>query len=511
MKRILYILMGLFAMAACEETKVEEPQKVPMNLTLDKTELEFTAEGGTLEFKVLSAQDKPAFSPWDDWYELEKGEWSNHSMTVKVKASANETTEERTGKISVVCGEDKVYVEIRQAAGSGSGGGGSNFDPVPDPTDNAAWKMSAKLGIGWNLGNHFDAHNNGVSGETFWGNPKATAQTFKKVKAAGFSTVRIPVTWLGHIGEAPEYKIEDAWLDRIAEVVGYAEAAGLNVILNMHHDGADSKYWLNIKSAAQNPAVHQQILDQIEAMWSQIAWKFQDKGDFLIFEAFNEIHDGGWGWGANRNDGGKQYKCLNEWNQMFVSTVRGAGSQNNMERILGIPAYSTNVDLAIEGLEMPVDYLENRLMISVHCYDPYDYTLPANYSEWGHTAAASKKVPGDNEGDLRKSFVKLYDNYISKGIPVYFGEFGCVNRATLREQAFQQYYLKYFAKLSKVYGVPSVIWDNGAKGHGNEKHAFIDHGTGEYCSPEAEAAMKALVGSYNDDRTLEQVYNNAPR
>ena len=91
------------------------------------------------------------------------------------------------------------------------------------------------------------------------------------------------------------------------------------------------------------------------------------------------------------------------------------------------------------------------------------------------------------------------------------GEFGCVNRATAREQVFQQYYLKYYAKLAKTYGVPSIIWDNGAKGAGNEKHAFIDHGTGEYCSPEAEAAIKAMVGSYNDDLTLENVYNNAPR
>ena len=91
------------------------------------------------------------------------------------------------------------------------------------------------------------------------------------------------------------------------------------------------------------------------------------------------------------------------------------------------------------------------------------------------------------------------------------GEFGCVNRATAREQAFQQYYFKYYAKLAKTYGVPSVLWDNGAKGAGNERHAFLDHGTGEYCSPEAEAAIKALIGSYNDDLTLDEVYNNAPK
>ena len=150
-------------------------------------------------------------------------------------------------------------------------------------------------------------------------------------------------------------------------------------------------------------------------------------------------------------------------------------------------------------------------MVSVHCYDPYDYTLSAVKSEWGHTAEDSKKVAGDNEGDLQKVFEKLYVHYVSQGIPVYLGEFGCVNRSSDREQAFQQYYLKYYAKLSKTYGVPCLVWDNGAKGHGEECSAFLNHGTGEYASPEAKAAMQALVGSYVNSLTLRDVYRNAPK
>ena len=369
--------------------------------------------------------------------------------------------------------------------------------------------MAARLGMGWNLGNHFDAHNNGVSGETAWGNPKATQATFTKLRAIGFKTVRIPVTWLGHIGAAPEYKIEEAWLNRVAEVVGYAESAGLNVIINMHHDGADSNHWLDIKTAAKDQEVQKQIVAQVKAMWTQIAEKFRDKGDFLIFEAFNEIHDGGWGWGENRSDGGKQYACLNEWNQTFVDAVRAAGG-SNASRVLGIPAYCTNVDIALESFQMPDDTVKDKLMISVHCYDPHEYTLTAKYSEWGHNAAASKKAPGDNEAELRRVFEKLYPNYVSKGIPVYFGEFGCVNRATGREQQFQQYYLKYFTKLAALNGVPSVIWDNGAAGAGNEKHAFVNHASGEFCSEEARAAIQAMIGSYTDSRSLDDIYDSSP-
>ena len=505
MKIIFALFAAMMAISACGPEDTPKAENIP--LEIDSKTLTFDAEGGEKTFTATTSEQLYVV-PGDSWVKVRKGTAdAAHKTVVSVTVSPNPDVEERSTRISVVAGEEKQYVEVGQS--------GKVVEPepgpvVPVPEDNTAWKMASKLGIGWNLGNHFDAHNNGLSGETFWGNPKATQATFNKIKAAGFSTVRIPVTWLGHIGEAPDYQIEEAWLNRVAEVVGYAEAAGLNAIVNIHHDGADSKFWLDIKTAAINPAVHEQIKEQIAAMWSQIAKKFADKEDFLIFESFNEIHDGGWGWGANTKDGGKQYTCLNEWNQAFVDAVRATGG-NNANRILGVPAYCTNVDIAIESFVMPKDNVADRLMISVHCYDPSKYCLEASYSEWGHTAAESKKAPGDNEADLRKVFEKAYETYISKGIPVYLGEFGCVNRSTVREQAFQQYYLKYFAKLAKTYGIPPVIWDNGAKGAGNECHAFIDHGTGDWCSAEAQAAIKAMIGSYNDSLTLEQIYNNAPK
>ena len=508
MKQILYILTALFLIAGCGP---DDPQTETVRLSVDKTSLEFTAEGGDQTFTV-TASEQVYIVPGENWLKFKKGAaGSDYKATVTITAEANTATEPRQTRISVVAGEEKHYVDVTQAAAEKTEPGPGPDGPiVPENDGNLAWKMAERLGIGWNLGNQFDAHNNGVSGETVWGNPKASPQTFTKVKAAGFSTVRIPVTWMGHFGEAPEYKIEEAWIDRVAEVVGYAEEAGLNVIINMHHDGADSKYWLDIKSAAANTTIQARILEQITALWTQIAVKFQDKGSFLMFEAFNEIHDGGWGWGTNRGDGGKQYKCLNEWNQAFVDAVRAAGGENE-NRFLGIPAYCTNVDIAIESMVLPKDKVLGKQMVSVHCYDPFDYTLSAKYSEWGHTAAASKKVPGDNEDDLKKVFEKLYVHFVSQGTPVYLGEFGCVNRSTEREQAFQQYYLKFFAKLSKTYGVPCLLWDNGAKGYGEECSAFINHGNGEYSSPEAKAAMQALVGSYVNSLTLSDVYRNAPK
>ena len=120
--------------------------------------------------------------------------------------------------------------------------------------------------IGWNLGNALDANNNGVSSETAWGNPKITQTLLTKVKEAGFQVVRIPITWLGHIGNAPNYTIEESFLNRVSEVVGYAKNAGLKAIINIHHDGADSAHWLNIKDAATNSSTNTAIKNQLYSM-----------------------------------------------------------------------------------------------------------------------------------------------------------------------------------------------------------------------------------------------------
>ena len=91
------------------------------------------------------------------------------------------------------------------SCGGGSGGSAAPAPtptpaPAPAPAPTLAAVTAADLGTGWNLGNVLDAVNgNGIphatSQETFWGNPAANQQLFDAVAAAGFKSVRVPVTW----------------------------------------------------------------------------------------------------------------------------------------------------------------------------------------------------------------------------------------------------------------------------------------------------------------------------
>ena len=385
-------------------------------------------------------------------------------------------------------------------------------------TDNEAIEFALRMGIGWNLGNQLDAHIDGVSGETFWGNKEATQQTFNGVAKAGYKSVRIPVTWMGHIGPAPTYTIERGWMDRVAELVSMAHKAGLIVIINIHHDGYGAEtdvvrkgnHWIDLPGAVADPEKNQRIKQELTMVWLQIAQRFQNEGDYLVFETLNEIQDGGWGGGANRTDGGAQYRVLNEWNQVCVDAIRAGGGQNET-RYIGVPGYVASPDLTVENLVLPTDVVENRLMVAVHSYDPWDYAGSAKYNEWGHTGV--DVVPGADENAYVGMLNRLYNMYVRRGIPVYFGEFGAVRRASQADEEFRLYYFRYICKAMRDRKMVALYWDNGNSKTGDDGFGVINHATGRFIG-NGEQAVRAMVDSWeNTDPayTLQSIYNSAPK
>lgn len=456
------------------------------------------AAGGAVQVKLKANGDVSCTV--NDWW-ITASRSTMNEMIFDFTVAENRATVERIGSITLTLGDIVETVTIKQLAGAGLATG--------DLTSGDPRVVAAALGLGWNLGNQFDAHNNGVASETAWGNPRASQKLFDAVAASGIRTVRIPVTWLGQFGSAPDYTINKDYLDRVAEVVGYAENAGLNAIINIHHDGADGAHWLDIKGAANDAAKNTEVKKQIAAMWTQIAERFKDKGPWLIFESFNEIHDGGWGWGANRNDGGKQYRTLNEWNQTFVDAVRATGG-NNATRYVAVPGYVTNPELTMENLVLPTDPAQ-KTIVAVHFYDPNEYTLNAKFSEWGHTGK-DKESWGD-EQNVRDVFSKLKAKYVDNGIPVYIGEMGNVNRSTDRARKFRLYYMEYVAKAACDNGLAPIIWDNGAQSAGHECSGLFNRTTGNFYDDGGDviSVMVKALTTDSPDYTLDTVYNSAPK
>ena len=198
-------------------------------------------------------------------------------------------------------------------------------------------EITSAMGMGWNLGNQLEASNSGIPSETAWGNPVITEELIKTVKEQGFKTVRIPVSYLLKIGDAPDYKINDEWLNRVQEVVDYVVNNDLYAVVNMHGDGyyTVDKGWL---LCVEDDEKQVEIKAKYEAVWKQIAERFKDYDEHLIFESMNEEFDNTYG-----KPNPKGYENINAYNQIFVDTVRKTGS-NNSKRWLLLPGWNTNIE-----------------------------------------------------------------------------------------------------------------------------------------------------------------------
>lgn len=347
-------------------------------------------------------------------------------------------------------------------------------------------ELLAKLRLGWNLGNSLDVPN----GETAWGNPRATPELFATVAKAGFKLVRIPVTWAQHLGPAPSYVIEQSWLDRVEEVVGFARSAGLYSIINLHHDGADGMKeagWLSLKDAngktteENNAAVKAQFV----AVWTQIARHFAKQGEELMFESMNEVHDG-YGKADPRH-----IEIVNDLNQAFVNLVRASGG-NNGKRHLIVPGYNTNIDETLRGFKLPTDSAKNRLILSVHCYDPYLYALMGQTHTWGR--ASPGRDDWGQEDYIVAQFDKLKSRYVDQGVPVIIGEYGAVQQDGYED--YRRYYMEYVTKAAVDRGLVPVYWDNGDRG--GRGFALIDRGSNSVVQPKVmEAMLRAATSSYS--------------
>ncbi|MGM9757295.1 MAG: cellulase family glycosylhydrolase [Candidatus Cryptobacteroides sp.] len=507
MRRILLLLATMSLTLSCQSTENPTPEKVVLAISPEVIEAE--AAGGVFKVNAVCGE-KPYIVGQSDWCEVTPSSVMNNACELTVNVSANDTYEPRSVQFSVVCADMKKYLKVNQAAAQED----LSFLDTPALPDNNAISLSRKLGYGWNLGNQMDAMVGGVSGETYWGNEKCTQATFDNLKSKGFSTVRIPVTWMGHIGDAPEYAVETAWLDRVAEIAGYAKKAGLNAIVNVHHDDSPESGWLCVHKAASDADYKKDMMARYKALWEQVARKFAEEGEWLIFEGYNELQDGGWGFGGNLTDGGKQYAVINEIAQTFVTTVRATGG-NNADRYLSILGYSANPSLTASNLVLPTDSAADRLIVSVHFYDPSGYALGQNsaYTEWGHTGADGKKDPNHSEKNVIDTFRMLKDKYLDKNIPVYIGECGAVNREDERAKSFQRYWFEFVFKAAREYGLCPIVWDNGARSSGNESFGYIDHADGSFINdsrPVIDIMYKAF-NTTDPSYTIKSVYDNAPR
>jgi endoglucanase len=197
--------------------------------------------------------------------------------------------------------------------------------------------LSKKLGRGINLGNALEAPAEGA-----WG-VKLKAEYFKAIKDAGFATVRLPIRWSAHAEEKAPYTIERAFAERVDWAIEQEFKNGLNIIVNVHH----------YEEINLTPDEH---LPRLQGLWAQIAARYKDQSDQLLFELFNEPHD----------------KLTDDkWNAAIPHLLSAVRKTNPRRAVVLGPA-SYNAIRALDKLELPAE--DRCLILTVHYYEPFHFT-----------------------------------------------------------------------------------------------------------------------------------------
>ena len=328
-----------------------------------------------------------------------------------------------------------------------------------------ALEATRLMGNGINLGNTLEACDNNVgiktnaplSYETYWGQPKTTQAMIDGMKAAGFDTIRIPVAWMTnatHLYEG-DYTIDADYMDRVEEVVRYARKAGMYVIINDHWDGG--WYGMFGSESAETRAL---AMEAYKGMWQQIAERFRDYSDYLIFESANEELGGRFDENSplycsdsvvTYLTDDERYALTNEINQTFVDVVRATGG-NNATRFLLIAGYSTNIDQTCDDrFQMPKDTADSKLMVSVHYYDPWSYcgaSSAASATKWGKVS--------DYEY-LDQQLAKM-TKFTEAGYGVVIGEYGALPGSDGLKDNTLAYHTAFLDACTK-YNLTNCLWD----------------------------------------------------
>jgi endoglucanase len=332
-----------------------------------------------------------------------------------------------------------------------------NTSPLPpDPsgmTSNAV-QLAAKFKLGFNIGNTLEA----IGGETAWGNPQVTQAFVDKVKASGFTAIRIPCSFDQYANQSTA-KIQDAWLERVRQVVQYCVNNGLYVILNIHWDGG----WLenNVTTRAQSAVNAKQ-----KAFWEQIATKMRDFDEHVMFASANE---------PNVSDA-TGMSVLLSYHQTFVNAVRSTGGRNTY-RVLVLQGPSTNIDHSSNLMNtLPNDPTPNRTMVEIHYYEPFQFTALSSDATWGNmfyywgqgnhsSIEPTRNATWGEEDFLLTQFPKMKAKFVDKGIPVILGEYGAYRRTTPldmeKHQASVDYWLKIVTQQAVANGCEPFYWDTG--------------------------------------------------
>lgn len=373
---------------------------------------------------------------------------------------------------------------------------------IPDVTSTIENATDAvkNMGLGWNLGNALDANSQqyhdptqanywgqqDVTSESCWGQFPTKTELLTMMKDAGFGAIRVPVTWYNHMDI--DGNVDEAWMNRVHDVVDYVISQGLYCIINVHHDtGADSQNWASWLKA--DASVYTAQKARYEKLWQQIANEFRNYDQHLLFEAYNEMLDAQSSWNFAQSN--TSYDAINNYAQSFVNVVRATGGNNAQRNLIindygassGSGTWSTKLQDPLKQMKIP-DGESNHIIFEVH-----------NYPSLVDNNKQNRSI-SDIQTEIDAWITNLKTHLVNKGAPVIIGEWGTNNvdagegktdYDVRKDLMFQ--FVDYLIKAMKQNDIATFYWMGLTDGIARTYPAFT----------QPDLALKMLKAYHGDD------------
>ena len=291
----------------------------------------------------------------------------------------------------------------------------------------SSYEMVKQMGRGLNLGNVLSAP---VEGN--W-SPAVTEQYFIDVAAAGFTNVRIPMDFFGarttgntsvyssaagtagnYTGTSDDYVVSSTYLGRIEQVIEWSLNQGLVTIIDFHGSNLKSEFIYTFDSeeteythptSAKRAADYQKFI----AIWAQIADRFKNHSENLLFEVINEPY-----FHMTKSD-------MDALNTDVLTVIRASGGSNGTRNVIITGGTGTSHEAPLQ-IEPSIISGDTYVIATFHYYQPFDFTSSSadarDNESWG---SVQDKELLTNRFDIVSSWAT------SNNIPVFLGEFSADN------------------------------------------------------------------------------------
>jgi endoglucanase len=245
------------------------------------------------------------------------------------------------------------------------------------------------------------------------------------IKEAGFDHVRINLHPFKFMGDAPNYTINPAWLETLDWAVAQTLDNDLVAILDMHEFNAMGRDFASLKAKCL-------------AVWEQLAARYRDYPDTVLFELLNEPN------------GALTVALWNEFLKEPYNIVR----RTNPDRTLVIgPAFWNGID-HIEELKLPE--ADRNIIVTVHYYHPMPFTHKgARWSEYRDRSNVTWLGTPEEQQAIVRDLGKVQVWAEQQRRPILLGEFGAYDKADMASRAR---YTSFVARHAEYLGWSWSYW-----------------------------------------------------